>query len=80
MESLATNFQTYNGVAKGVTAQEREGEGGGNNPRTYHMLFLKRAGPRNGTVEGCNGQAVMRTAMIVHFWHRHVRYTVVILD
>ena len=51
-ESLATHCQTYNGVAKGVTAQEIEGWGRDDDPRTYRILLLTRAGPRNGPVDG----------------------------
>ena len=78
--SLATHFQTYNGVAKEVTAQEREGGGGGKDTRTYRILFLTRAGLRHCLVEGCSGQAVKRTAMRVHFWNRYVRDTNMILE
>ena len=54
--------------------------GGGNEPRTYRMAFLTRSGPRPCPVEGCSGRASTQTAMRVHFWHRHVRDTVVILE
>ena len=44
------------------------------------MAFLKRAGPSPCLVKGCSGQALTRTAMKVHFWNRHVRDTMVILE
>ena len=44
------------------------------------MKFPVREGPRPYAVEGCSDQASMRTAMRVHFWNRHVRDTVVILE
>ena len=44
------------------------------------MSFPQRAGPRTCPVEGCSERASMRTAMRVHFWNRHVRDTVVILE
>ena len=77
--SLATHCQTYNFMAKGLTAHEREEEGRGNDPRTYRVFFLTRSGLRHCPVEECSGQSVMRTAMRLHFWHRHVWDTVVIL-
>ena len=44
------------------------------------MVFPTRAGSRPFPVEGCSIQSLMRTAMRVHFWRWHVRYTVVILE
>ena len=44
------------------------------------MYFLAKGGPRTCPVEGCLGILVMRTAMQVHFVHRHVLDTVVILE
>ena len=49
-------------------------------PQTYQMDFPTAGGPQNCLVEGCPGRAVTRTAMRVHFLHRHVRDTVVILE
>ena len=53
---------------------------GGDNLRTYILVFPDISVPRPCPVEGFSGQASTRTAMRVHFWHRHVRDTVVILD
>ena len=52
----------------------------GNNPSTYRMVFTAREGARPCPVEGCSGLASTQTAMRVHFCHRHVRDTVVILE
>ena len=52
---------------------------GSEEPRTYRVEF-----PKGGTqlcpVDGCPGRAGTRTAMCVHFWRRHVRDTVIILE
>ena len=44
------------------------------------MVFPVRAGRRPCSVEGCSGQASTQTAIRVHFWNRHVKYTLVILE
>ena len=44
------------------------------------MEFTNRTGHKPFPVEGCSGQALMWTAMRVHFWHQHGRDTVVILE
>ena len=44
------------------------------------MVFPARAWPRPCLVEGCSGRALTRMTMRVHFWHRHVRDIVVILE
>ena len=70
------------------TAQEGKGEsmdmdgcnhGGGEERKTYRMEFPK-GGAKNCPVEGCLGREGTRTAMRVHFWRRHVRDTVIILE
>ena len=81
--SLVTHRQTQNGVAKGGL-----GSGGGgvdvsnrvNDPRTYRVEFTAQAGHMSYPVKGCSGRASMRTAMRIHFCHRHIRYTLLILD
>ena len=40
----------------------------------------KHGGTRECPVEGCPGRAGTRTAMRVHFWCRHVRDVVIILE
>ena len=44
------------------------------------MVFLTARGPRNFPIEVCLGQAATRTEMQVHFFHRYVRDTVIILE
>ena len=76
-----TNRQTHHGVAKGMLGSEvYEAEGGGDDQRTYKMAFPTRAGPRPCPVEGCSFRAFTQTATRMHFWLRHVRDTVVILE
>ena len=81
--SLVIYGQTQHVVAKGGLVSEggesyrRDRD---DNPRTYRMVFPVQAGPRTCPVEGCSGWASTRTAMKVHFWHRHVRDTIVILE
>ena len=80
MGSLDMHFQIQHAVAKVVPVQEEEVGGRGNEPRAYRMEFPTRVGPRHCLVEGCSGRLSTRTAMRVHFWNRHFRYTVVILE
>ena len=49
-------------------------------PRTYKMSFPAKGGPRQCPVEGCPGALATITAMRVHFVHRHVHDTVVMLE
>ena len=46
----------------------------------YKMNFLTKGGRRQCPVEGCPGMSATRAAMPVHFVHRHVHDTVVILE
>ena len=78
--SLVAHRQTQQGVANWGLGQEGDEEGGGDDPRTSRMAFPTNAVPRPCPVEGCSGRAATRTAMRVHFWHRHVWDTVVILE
>ena len=50
------------------------------NPRTYKMHFPAKGGPRRCPVERCPGVLATQVAMRVHFVHRHVHNTVVILE
>ena len=70
--SLDAYCQNQHGIAKVVSIQEGCGVGGEDKPKTYRMAFPKKAGHRHCPVEGCSGQAAMRTSMRVHFWHRQV--------
>ena len=77
--SMAGNMMTQHGRAEEeiwswtnlVTGEE---------PRTYHMDFVAKEGPRSCLVEGCLVRVATRTAMHVHFLHRHAQDTVVILE
>ena len=44
------------------------------------MSFPTKGGPRQCPVEGCPGDLATRTEMRVHFVHRHVQETVVMLE
>ena len=77
--SLVAHLQTQHKLVKGRLGQEDDEADGGNEPRNYKMVFPKKARPRTCPVKGCSGQALTWTAMTVKFWHRQVRYTVVVL-
>ena len=49
-------------------------------PQTYRMSFLEKGGTRKFPVAGCSDRVATRTAMRVHFVHRHVLDTVAILE
>ena len=79
--SLVTCRQTQHGGDTGMLGSEVDKlDGGGNKPRTHRMAFPTRAGPRPYPVEGCSVRLLMRMEIRVHFWHRHVRDTVMILE
>ena len=44
------------------------------------MSFPMKGGPRQCTVEGCPGALSTRTTVRVHFVHRHIQDTVVMLE
>ena len=46
----------------------------------YNINFPTKGGRRQCPVEGCPGVSATRAAMRVHFVHRHVHDTVVILE
>ena len=47
-------------------------------PQKFWMPFETTTGPWECSVKGCRGQAEMRVAIRVHFFHIHGRNTVVI--
>ena len=55
------------------------GGGGGGETKTYRIEFPK-GGTKECPVAGCPGRAGTRTAMRLHFWRRHVRDVVIILE
>ena len=52
----------------------------GRGPQSYRMSFPAKGGPQKCPVEGCPWRVATRTAMQVHFVHRHLLNTVVILE
>ena len=52
----------------------------GEEPRIYCMAFPAKGGPWICPVEGFPGRLATKTAMQVHFLHRHFMDTVVILE
>ena len=77
--SLASHRVTRNGQAE----EERwswEALATGGEPQTYHMAFSTKGGPQSCPVESCPGRAGTRTAMWMHFFNRHVRDIVIILE
>ena len=49
-------------------------------PQIYRISFPAKVGTRKCPVAGCPGRVATRTAMRVHFLHRHVLDTMVILE
>ena len=76
--SLSSHLMTRHGKAaprQHLWAPQTTGGG----PKTYKMSFPKGS-RRQCLVEGCPGVSDTRAAMRVHFVHRHVHDTVVILE
>ena len=83
-QEMAAGSLDYHRMTQHRKARERgwtwtDAATGGEKPKTYRMEFPK-GGAKNCPVEGCPGRAGTRTAMRVHFWRRHVRDTVIILE
>ena len=75
--SLSGHFMTRHGRAatrRHLWAPQTTG-----GPRTYKIAF-PRGSRRQCPVEGCPGLSATQVAMRVHFVHRHVHDTVVILE
>ena len=75
--SLVVHMHMQHGMAA-EWIRSWENTAPGEEPRTYRIEFMTAGGHRNCPVEGCLGGAATRTAMRVHFSHRHVRDTVAI--
>ena len=57
------------------------GYGGGVGGESQTLLLeFPKGGAMECPVEGCPGRAGTRTAMHVHFWRKHVRDTIIILE
>ena len=86
-EMAAGSLDTHRMSQHGKTKERRwtwtdaamGGGGGGGKPTTYPIEFPK-GGTKECSVEGYPGRAGTRTAMKVHFWQRHVRDVVIILE
>ena len=77
--SLSSHLMTQHGRAAGRQRQWTT-PAAGRVPQEYRIYFPAKGGPRTFPVEGCPGRVATRTAMQVHFVHRHVLDTVVILE
>ena len=77
--SLSSHMMTKNGRLVEIQRQWST-PAAGIGPQTYKMSFPAKGGPRNCPVAGCPGRVAMRTEMQVHFVHRHVLDTMVILE
>ena len=76
---LAFHLQMQNG--KGTSGRQHSGKKTtGGETSTYKMGLPTDEGTWNCPVERCTGRAATRTAMQVHFFHRHVQDTVIILE
>ena len=78
-ESLTSHMMTQHGMMA-ETCQQWITSAAGAGPRTFRMTFLAKRGPRSCPVEGGPVRVAARTVMRVHFLHRNVLDTVVILD
>ena len=77
--SLDSHRMTQNGKARERKWAWTDAATGGEEQKTYQMEFPK-GGTTDCPVEGCPGRTGTRTAMRVHFWRRHVRDTIIILE
>ena len=78
---LPPHVAAWEGTGKAMDMDGRGfGRGGeGGKPQTYRIEFPK-GGAKACPVKGCLGRTGTRTAMRVHFWRRHLRDIVIILE
>ena len=77
--SLTSHMMTQHGrVAE--TLQQCRTTVAGTGPHTFRMTFLAKGGPQNCPVVGCPYRVATRIVIWVHFLHRNVLNTVVILE
>ena len=77
--SLTSHMMTQHGrVAE--TLQQWSTLAAGTGPQTFRMTFPAKGGLRNCLVAGLLGRVATRTAMRVHFMHRHVLDIVLIME
>ena len=79
VRSMSSHLMTQHGRAAGRRRQWNT-SAAGSGPQSYRMSLLAKGGPQKFLVAGCPGRVATRTAMRVHFVHRHVLNTVVILE
>ena len=80
--TLDSHRMTQHGKArerKWAWTDAATGGGEGEEKQMYRMEFPK-GGETEYPVKVCPGRAGTRTAMRVHFWRRHVRDTIIILE
>ena len=77
--SLSSHLMTKHGRAAGRQRQCTT-PAAGRGSQSYRMSFTAKGGPQKYPMEGCMGRVATRTTMRVHFVHRHVLDTVVILE
>ena len=77
---MEAHWMIQHGKAQADKWSWNEAATGGGEAQTYRIEFPTKGGTRECPVEGCPGRAGTRTAMRVHFWCRHVRDIVIILE
>ena len=77
--SLDSHRMTQHGKARERKWAWTDADMGGEEQQTYRME-LPKGGTKACPFEGCPGRAGTRTAMRVHFWRRHERDTVIVLE
>ena len=77
--SLDSHRMSQHGKARERKWTWTDATTGTEEPKTYRMESPK-GGAKTCPVEGCPGRAGTQAAMRVHFWRRHVRDTVIILE
>ena len=82
-EMAAVSLDSHRMIQHGKARERRwawtDAATGGEEQQTYRMEFPK-GGTKECPVEGCPGRAGTRTAMRMHFWRRHMRDTIIILE
>ena len=76
---LSGHMMTHHGKAAEIQ-QQRSTPVAGIGPQIYRMYLPAKGGLQKCPVAGCLGRVATRTEMRVHFVHRHVLDTVVILE
>ena len=79
VRSLSSHLMNQHGRAAGRRRQW-DTLAAGSGPQSYPMSFPEKGGTQKCPVAGCPGRVATRTAIRVHFVHRHVLDTAVILE